>query len=162
MKKNVKKSLILTFLFCVCNSAVVFGNLARSINNIINSSSQQKVVFSVQVLNAKSGKTIYDYQGHNALIPASNMKIITTAAALVYLGPDYEYETEIVLIDDTLAVIGSGNPLLGDSITDDRNGRKRDWIYDDIEAALKIVNQETIKDIIIDTSVFDDQRVHTN
>jgi D-alanyl-D-alanine carboxypeptidase/D-alanyl-D-alanine-endopeptidase (penicillin-binding protein 4) len=162
MKRNLKKLLIIALLVCVCNNAVVFGNLARSINSIINKSLQQKVVFSIHVVEAKSSKTIYEYQGHKALIPASNMKIITTAAALEYLGPDYEYITEIFLADDTLVIIGSGDPLLGDSITDTQNGKTSGWIFDEIETALKSSNNENIKNIIVDTSIFDDQLVHSS
>jgi D-alanyl-D-alanine carboxypeptidase/D-alanyl-D-alanine-endopeptidase (penicillin-binding protein 4) len=162
MNKSIKRFLIVSFLLCVCHGAVAFGDLARSINSIINSSSQQKVIFSVQVVNAKSGKTIYDYQGRKAMIPASNMKIITTAAALKYLGADYEYKTEISLIGDTLAVIGSGDPLLGDRVTDAKYGRTTGWIFDEIGSILKSAKCEEIKEIVIDTSIFDDQRVHKN
>ncbi|MHC4466875.1 MAG: D-alanyl-D-alanine carboxypeptidase [Planctomycetota bacterium] len=162
MKRNIKKILITFLLLCVFRSTLTFAELAKQINSIINNSLQQKVVFSIHVVNAKSSKTIYDYQGHNALIPASNMKIITTAAALEYLGPDYEYVTEIVLADDTLAIIGSGDPLLGDSITDTQNGKTSGWIFDEIETALKSSNKNNIKDIIVDTSIFDDQLVHNS
>jgi D-alanyl-D-alanine carboxypeptidase/D-alanyl-D-alanine-endopeptidase (penicillin-binding protein 4) len=162
MKKILKKLLVISLLLCVCNTAVVFGDIARSINSIINSSLQQKVVFSIHVVDAKSSKTIYEYQGHNALIPASNMKIITTAAALEYLGPDYEYVTEIILADSTMVIIGSGDPLLGDSITDNQNGKTSGWIFDEIETALKSSNKKDIKDIIVDTSIFDDQLVHSS
>ncbi|MHC4758763.1 MAG: D-alanyl-D-alanine carboxypeptidase, partial [Planctomycetota bacterium] len=72
----MKKILLIALLHCVFHSSLAFADLARRINSVINSRSQQKVVFSVQVINASSGKKIYDYQGKKALIPASNMKII--------------------------------------------------------------------------------------
>ena len=47
---------------------------------------------------------------------ASNMKIITTAAALKFLGSDYDYKTQIGLSGEALVVIGSGDPLLGRAV----------------------------------------------
>jgi len=44
------------------------------------------------------------------------MKIITTAAALKFLGPDYNYKTQIGLCGEVLVVIGSGDPLLGRAV----------------------------------------------
>ncbi len=141
-------------------SARRMADLAKRIDSITNRSSQTKVRFSIHIIRARTGRTVY---GHNAtmpLIPASNMKIITTAAALKYLGPNFHYETKIGLLDDTLVVIAGGDPLLGDRVTDAQYGRKAGWIFEDIAAVLKRNGIKTIKDIIVDTSVFEDQRVH--
>ena len=96
------------------------------------------------------------------MVPASNMKIIVSAAALRYLGPHYEYKTRVGLCGNTLVVIGSGDPLLGDKATDTKYSREAGWIFEDIAAALKRNGVTTIKDIIVDSSIFDDQRVHPN
>jgi len=96
------------------------------------------------------------------MIPASNMKLITTAAALHYLGPRFTYITKFGLSGNTLIVIGSGDPLLGDRKTDAEYGRDPDWIFNHLAAALTAKGVRTIQDIIIDTTVFDDQRVHPN
>jgi len=52
--------------------------------------------------------------------------------------------------------------LLGDAVTDAKYGRKTGWVFDKISAALQRKSVGFIKDIIVDTSVFDDQRVHPN
>lgn len=57
-------------------------------------------------------------------MPASNMKIITSAAALALLGPDYTYKTTFLadgpvrdsLIDGNLLVIGRGDPTISDNM----------------------------------------------
>lgn len=116
--------------------------------------------YAIQVVDPDSGAAIYSYNAKKPLIPASNMKLITTAAALKYLGPGFEYKTQVALSNDTLVVIGSGDPLLGDKETDDRHGRETGWVFEKIGQALLAQNITEINDIVVDTSVFDDQRVH--
>ena len=157
MKTLLKKTLI-AVVFAVCLASLVKADLPERIDAII--SSQKGVRFSVRIIRADSGKTVYSHKATNALVPASNMKIIVTAAALKYLGPDYEYKTKVGLCGDTLVVIGSGDPLLGDERTDLKYGRENDWIFKDIAERLKRKHVQTINDIVVDTTVFDDERVH--
>jgi D-alanyl-D-alanine carboxypeptidase/D-alanyl-D-alanine-endopeptidase (penicillin-binding protein 4) len=161
MKAKMKK-LLVAAVFTLCLGVPAKADLAKRINGIISQSSQKKVQFSVHITKADSGRIVYSHNARKALIPASNMKVITTAAALKYLGPHYTYETTIGLCGDTLVVIGSGDPLLGDKDTDAKYGRKAGWIFEDIIAVLKKKRIKTIKDIIVDSSIFDDRRVHPN
>jgi len=159
MKTQMKK-LLFVVVFSLCLAAFAKADLAKRVDAIISRPSLKKVQFSIHIVKADSGKTAYSHNSREALVPASNMKIITSAAALKFLGADYKYKTRVGLCDDTLVVIGSGDPLLGDKVTDDKYGRKEGWIFQDILAALKRKRITTIEDIIVDSSVFDDQRVH--
>jgi serine-type D-Ala-D-Ala carboxypeptidase/endopeptidase (penicillin-binding protein 4) len=167
MKIQMKK-LLITAVFGLCLgglaktdlSAIRVADLTGQIDSIISRPSQQKVHFSVHIVKADSGATVYSHNEKEAMIPASNMKIITTAAALKFLGPDYVYKTKVGLCDDTLVVIGSGDPLLGDRVTDAKYGREYGWIFKDIVEALKRNGVKTLNNIIVDTGIFDDQRVH--
>ena len=161
MKTQVKK-LLIAAIISVCLVDIAAADLTRRINGIISQSSQKKARFSVHILRADSGETIYSHNANRAMVPASNMKIITTAAALKYLGADYEYKTKVGLCGQTLVIVGSGAPLLGDKITDNKYGRKNGWVFDNIAAALKNNGITTIKDIVVDSSIFDDQRTHPN
>ncbi len=67
-----------------------------------------------------NGQTIIDVDADNMLVPASNMKLISTGAVLHALGGDYRYKTAIgydgniiegVLIGD-LYIIGGGDPTI--------------------------------------------------
>jgi D-alanyl-D-alanine carboxypeptidase/D-alanyl-D-alanine-endopeptidase (penicillin-binding protein 4) len=166
MKAQIRKLLVASVISVGFVSAAS-ADLTKRIDGIINQASQKKVQFSIDIVKADSGKMVYSHNATKAMVPASNMKIITTAAALKYLGPNYEYETKVGLCgtygtSDTLVVIGSGDPLLGDKVTDDKYGREGDWVLKDITAALKQNGQKVIKDIIVDSSIFDDERVHPN
>lgn len=135
-------------------------DLADLIDGIIRESLDKRVRFSIHIIEAHSGVTAYDHDARELMIPASNMKIITSAAALKYLGPDYVYKTKVGLSSETLVVIGSGDPLLGDERIDAQYGREPGWIFKDISHALKSAGVEKIKSIIVDSTVFDNERVH--
>lgn len=135
-------------------------DLQSRINAIVRS--YPSVNFSIHVVRAKDGKQIYAYRAKQALIPASNMKLVTTAAALDLLGPEFTYITRVYLWDANLVIIGSGDPLLADRKTDARYGRGPGWVLEQIRSALARIQINSIQDIILDTSVFDDQRVHPN
>ncbi len=156
------KKLLIAIILTLCVGSSTKADLTKRIDGIINQSSQKKVQFSIHIVEAHTGETVYSHNATKPFIPASNMKIIITAAALKYLGPNFEYKTNIGLLGDTLVIIGSGDPLLGDKVTDAKYGREVGWIFEDIAGALKRNGIKTIKDIIVDTSIFDDQRVHPN
>jgi D-alanyl-D-alanine carboxypeptidase/D-alanyl-D-alanine-endopeptidase (penicillin-binding protein 4) len=159
MKVQIRK-LLITVVFGLCLVGLAKASLTGQVDSIISRPSQQKVHFSVHIIKADSGATVYSHNGREAMIPASNMKIITTASALKYLGPDYVYKTKVGLCDNTLVVVGSGDPLLGDRVTDAKYGREYGWIFKDIAEALNRSGVKTLNNIIVDTGVFDDQRVH--
>ena len=138
------------------------GGLAEQIDAIISPSVQKRVQFSIHVVEAPSGRTLYGHDAGELMIPASNMKVITSAAALKYLGPDYQFKTRVGLLGNALVVVGSGDPLLGDEKTDAKYSREPGWIFKDIANALKSKGIGTIEDIIVDSSVFDNQPVHPN
>lgn len=158
----MKRSIIISGLFLILVSGICHGGLPEGIESVIEADSQAGVDFSINVIKAINGERVYFHQSHKTLIPASNMKIITSAAALKFLGPDYEYVTRVGLCEDSLVVVGSGDPLLGDEITDSKYGRERGWIFEEIIKALEAKGISSIEDIIVDTTVFDDMRAHPN
>ncbi len=153
---------IYTALFFALLLCPADASLGSAVDKILSETSQKNVRYSIHIINARSGRTIYGRNANQSMTPASNMKLVTTAAALHYLGPDYVYQTTIAVRGNTLVIIGSGDPLLGDRITDTKNGRKPDWILEDIAEILIQNDVNNIKDIIVDTAVFDDELVHPN
>jgi D-alanyl-D-alanine carboxypeptidase/D-alanyl-D-alanine-endopeptidase (penicillin-binding protein 4) len=157
MRGKTEKMLVLVVIG-LCLWSVARADLAGQVNDILRS--QKNVRFSVCIVEADSGRRLYSLHARQAMIPASNMKIITSAAALRFLGPDYEYVTTVGLRGDTLVVIGSGDPLLGDMKTDEKHGREAGWMFDNIIHGLEQRDITVVNDIVIDTGVFDDERVH--
>ncbi|WP_262106184.1 D-alanyl-D-alanine carboxypeptidase/D-alanyl-D-alanine-endopeptidase [Arthrobacter sp. Marseille-P9274] len=67
------------------------------------------------VTEASTGKVVYDRGGSEPRIPASNMKLLTAAAALSTMGADTRFSTEVVRGSSPGAVVlrGGGDALLG-------------------------------------------------
>jgi serine-type D-Ala-D-Ala carboxypeptidase/endopeptidase (penicillin-binding protein 4) len=135
-------------------------DLNRRIDGIFGKSSLRKVLFSAQIIDLDTGASVYEKNSHLLLMPASNMKIVTSAAALEYLGRDFSFVTRVDLCGDTLVIKGSGDPLLGDKETEARNGRRVCPFITEITSRLRELEVVSVSDILIDTSIFDNQRVH--
>jgi serine-type D-Ala-D-Ala carboxypeptidase/endopeptidase (penicillin-binding protein 4) len=73
------------------------------------------------VIDAQSGETLYQRNADKFFVPASNMKLLTTAFALATLGTDYRFRTTaetrgVISADGTLSsdviLVGRGDPNL--------------------------------------------------
>lgn len=83
------------------------------------------------------GRPVADINSRTMLIPASNMKLITTGASIHALGPDFRFYTSIGhdgiirdgVLDGNLYITGGGDPTLAskDSIATDINVIFRQW-----------------------------------
>jgi D-alanyl-D-alanine carboxypeptidase/D-alanyl-D-alanine-endopeptidase (penicillin-binding protein 4) len=158
-----RTSLVLAVILALAATAAgAAGSLAERINGIINNPSQKKVQFAVNIIKADTGQPVYSHDASKPMKPASNMKIITSSVATKRLGPDYEFKTEVGLIDNDLVIIGCGDPLLADKENDAKDGRQPGWLVETIVGKLKQMNIPSVDNIIVDTTVFDNQRVHPN
>ncbi len=72
------------------------------------------------IVDAKTGETLYQQNPDRYFLPASNMKLFTTALALAKLGPDYRFHTTLEtrgsiangILTGDLALVGRGDPNL--------------------------------------------------
>jgi D-alanyl-D-alanine carboxypeptidase len=68
-------------------------SLTTQINQLIFDKRYKKTAFSVSVFDLSASKSIYRFRPERLLIPASNMKLVTTASALDHFGGDYQFIT---------------------------------------------------------------------
>jgi len=136
------------------------GGLSSKINALLGGADQKRVVYGIKIIEADSKRERYSFNSNQAMMPASNMKVITSATALKYLGENYQFKTQIGLAGEDLVIVGGGDPLLGDKKTDAKYGREPGWIFDDIANGLKENKVTSIKNIVADTTIFDDERVN--
>lgn len=141
-------------------SASCMASLREKITQIILRKDQAKVKFGILVVEPRSRARVFGYSETIALIPASNMKLVTSFTALKYLGRQFEYVTTAAISDKNLVIIGSGDPLLELADENSADSNEVGDFLSDIVKALKERNITEIKDIVLDSSVFDDVRVH--
>src|SRR5208282_3117455 len=69
---------------------------------------------SVLVADPATGQVLLSEQGGRPSTPASTTKIVTAAAALAVLGPDYRFTTRVVhgATSDSVILVGGGDPTL--------------------------------------------------
>jgi D-alanyl-D-alanine carboxypeptidase/D-alanyl-D-alanine-endopeptidase (penicillin-binding protein 4) len=69
------------------------------------------------VVELATGKTLYHRNEDKLFLPASNMKLFTTALALLRLGPDYHFVTQVVRDPSgDVVLVGGGDPSLSGRI----------------------------------------------
>lgn len=119
----------------------------------------------VAIYSVDRQRALYSRDADHGLLPASNMKLYTTAAALDRLGPNFQYTTSVygngpirsdgVLAGD-LIVGGRGDPTLsgrfyGDSVT---------YVFDRLAEKLRARGIRRVSGQLVgDASYFDDRLV---
>ena len=96
--------------------------LRHEIDSLTSQADFRNAQWGVLIVNPRTGDTLYSKNAGKLFMPASNMKIITSAAALTLLGPEYRYRTTFLtdgevrdsLLDGNLLVIGRGDPTVSD------------------------------------------------
>lgn len=100
-----------------------FYNLAELRDHLDDSFNDQNfsnAVWGVLVKSLKTGEIIYKRNADKLFIPASNMKLFTSTAALNLLGPNYVFTTELSAngiikngkLEGDLIIQGTGDPAI--------------------------------------------------
>lgn len=89
--KKLLKSLLMLMIFVSTSLTVQ----AESVNKAISSSNINKGAVSVSIKDVKSGKTVYELNPKQPMMPASTLKMLTLAVSLDTLGTDYEFKTQL-------------------------------------------------------------------
>ncbi|SVB05756.1 uncharacterized protein METZ01_LOCUS158610 [marine metagenome] len=113
-----KQSSILFLIWCISCSPhkALFDNsgsftFKKNINELISSSGLDANL-GIKIVSLATGKTLYSLNSQKLLMPASNNKLYTCAAALEKLGSDYRFKTFILRHGNNLILKGGGDPDL--------------------------------------------------
>ena len=99
---------------------------AANIQKVLRSPLLRRGVTGIYVADARTGATLFSVNAEDALNPASNVKLISTATALELLGPEFRYPTRILgpepvggIVKGDVYLLGSYDPTLSISDYDD-------------------------------------------
>ncbi len=102
--------------------ATAVGNeaLTADLDAILANAGLRGADVGVTVRDTSTGEVVYTRSGSKRSQVASNMKLLTTAAALDLLGPDYKWKTELVsagarsgsTLNGDLVLRGTGDPTM--------------------------------------------------
>src|SRR6266567_4286988 len=94
---------------------------AARAGDLLGTMPTNKGEWGLLIADAESGKILYEQNADKYFVPASNMKLFTTALALAKLGPEYRFHTTLEttgtissegVLSGDLALVGRGDPNL--------------------------------------------------
>ena len=103
------------------NGMPAAGRFAQRVEGLVQTAPVDKGEWGLLIADAATGETLYQKNADRYFVPASNMKLLTTALALDKLGADYRFRTTIetngkLMADGTLRgdlfFVGRGDPNL--------------------------------------------------
>lgn len=136
------------------DASSVTGNahLTKELDQII-SENKVSADIAVFVKSMRSGDTLYTLNIHTPMTPASVLKVLTAEAALLYLGPNYRFATQVLtdaktikngVLEGNLYIALSGDPTL--------------TYYDLVELLVSLKSQQISAisgNVYIDNSAYD-------
>ncbi|MEE9252669.1 MAG: D-alanyl-D-alanine carboxypeptidase/D-alanyl-D-alanine-endopeptidase [Thermodesulfobacteriota bacterium] len=96
------------------------AKLNRELTKLISGNRSASARIGVAVKSLKTGKVIFSHNAGKMFVPASNVKVFLSAAALQFLKPDYRFKTEFYItgpilhrsIYGDMYVKGYGDPTM--------------------------------------------------
>jgi serine-type D-Ala-D-Ala carboxypeptidase/endopeptidase (penicillin-binding protein 4) len=94
--------------------------LQEALDNIVHGPVLGRLRVGMRVMEMATGRVLFGRRGSALMDPASNQKVLATATALLRLGNDWQFRTELAgpaadpegVIDGDLVLRGSGDPSL--------------------------------------------------
>ncbi|MGZ5287476.1 MAG: D-alanyl-D-alanine carboxypeptidase/D-alanyl-D-alanine endopeptidase [Flavisolibacter sp.] len=119
--KRLISSFIFSILFIGAQSQDISSKLEAAYKLFENDPQLRSAMASLYVIDAKTGKPVFDRNSTIGLAPASTQKIITAATAYELLGKDFRYSTQFGYygmlkdgnLEGSLVIKPSGDPTLG-------------------------------------------------
>jgi serine-type D-Ala-D-Ala carboxypeptidase/endopeptidase (penicillin-binding protein 4) len=146
-------------------AAVVAADLAADIAKPLQDKLLQRAVVGIEIVRLGNSpgdaQPVYANNAHQPLIPASNLKLVTTSAALEKFGADFRFRTMLLLsAEGDLILVGDGDPSFGDGEYLKKVGWGITTVYENWAEQLKNRNITAVRNVVVDDSVFDETFVH--
>ncbi|MGW8267637.1 MAG: D-alanyl-D-alanine carboxypeptidase/D-alanyl-D-alanine endopeptidase [Longimicrobiales bacterium] len=138
--------------------------LRRDLEQILRATGNENGVWAVLAVSLDRGDTLLAMNPTLPMVPASNQKLLTTAAALHWLGPDFRYHTFLLsggpvedgVLGGDLVLYGTGDPTLSRRFFPGETAAMDTLAQRVIDAGIR----EIKGDLVVDGSYFSGPELH--
>lgn len=148
------KRILPGIVLCLICTAALSTNLQKSVDKLINQV-DPNINMGMQVVDLNTGETLYQRKATQTFIPASNMKLFSDAAALLILGPDYRFQTQLTtdassldkgILHGSLYLHLPGDPSFMQRHLDELLSQLSTWGINQIQGNVVLVSNHNIVD----------------
>ncbi|HWB52624.1 MAG TPA: D-alanyl-D-alanine carboxypeptidase/D-alanyl-D-alanine-endopeptidase [Tepidisphaeraceae bacterium] len=134
------------------------ADLNRDVSAILHDRhlARTEVGVAIARLDTGRGRVVYSSNADVPHTPASNLKIITTSAALNRLGADFKFRTRLIQSGNDLVIVGDGDPTLGDPDLSSGGHASPTAVLQKWVQVLKQRGISSVNNVLVDDAVFDD------
>lgn len=147
----IKRSCLIFFVLLMVQSVWTQASLQQAIHSFSKDPTLRHAGVGISVIDVATNKEIAQFDSERSLVPASSLKVLTTASALAMLGTEYRFRTRLQYtgsidnngqLNGDLIIQGAGDPTLGSPTMPD--GESMAQVLDKFSMALQ---QKGIKKI---------------
>lgn len=137
------------------------GGVGAVLDSILDTPPLNRAHWGVAVYDLATGDTVLRHNAHRLFTAASTVKLVTAAAALDLLGPDYRFQTVIEAsvdtagLADSVVIRGGGDPSFSDAFHPDPLAP-----LDSMADSLAAAGLRRVGRLVVDQSRFDSTLVH--
>src|SRR5712692_6480586 len=145
---------------------------AARAGDLLGTMPTSKGQWGLLIVDAESGNTLFEQNADKYFVPASNMKLFTTALALAKLGPEYRFHTTLEtpgaiskegVLGGDLVLVGRGDPNLSNrkfpyELKEEFDGPQEKALAELADAAAAKGVKEISGDVVGDDSYFPRER----
>lgn len=139
--------------------------LQARLDTLVSNSRVADTKLGICIINCATDTVLASRNPDQPMVPASNMKLLTSGAAIAVLGPDHVFRSELLYqpadgsTPERLILRGSGDPALADPKLLDQMGIDANKLINTWAEAAKQAGASA-PEVVIDDRVFDRQYVH--
>jgi serine-type D-Ala-D-Ala carboxypeptidase/endopeptidase (penicillin-binding protein 4) len=163
----MKQPIVYTCIFALWATFSTAQNATTSVQQKIavwqTTSGLSNASIGIAVTDNQTNEKLIESKPQLGLVPASILKVVTTATALEIFGPDFRFQTVLsysgIIRNDTLfgnlQIIGGGDPTLGSMYFPESRNFQQEWIK-----ALQNKNIKVVAgNLILDATIYEPQTI---